>query len=164
MVASVREFLDEERAAWRPFEALGKLTDSELDEPNPDAHGWSGRDLIGHLVGWLGDGLEVANELAADGRSPAKERSRREFAARGDEINAEIQTAWRPLPLAEVRRRLRDVPEELRRAVTAVPVAHWNDDPDNLAFLHIYTVEHYADHIADLAAILSASRRGRGAG
>jgi len=164
LAAGVREFLDEERAAWRPFEALGELTDADLDEPSPDAHGWSGRDLIGHVVGWLGDGLDVANELAVDARSPARERSRRAFAARGDEINAEIQAAWRLLPLAEVRRRLRDVPEELRRAVTAVPAAHWNDDPGNLEFLHVYTVEHYEEHVADLAAILSAAALERDAG
>lgn len=164
MAAGVREFLDEEREAWRPFEALGELSDSELDVPSADAHGWSGRDLIGHLVGWLGDGLDVARELATSVVSPARERSRREFAARGDEINAEIQAAWRRVPLVEVRRRFEDVPEELRRAVMAVPAAHWHGDPDNLGFLHIYTVEHYEEHLADLAAIVGGAGRARDAG
>ena len=160
----VREFLDEERLAWRPFEALGELTDSELDEPSPEAHDWSGRDLIAHLVGWLGDGLAVAHELVLAARSPARQRSRREFAARGDEINAEIQAAWRRLPLAEVRRRFRAVPDELRQAVGTVPASSWADDPDNLRFFHIYTVEHYEDHLPDLAAILDAAGRAQGAG
>ena len=160
----VGEFLDEERAAWRPFEALGGLSDAELDEPIPAAHDWSGRDLIAHLVGWLGDGVDVAHELAVDLQSPTRDRSRREFAARGDEINAEIQAAWHGLPLAEVRRRFRDVPVELRRAVMAVHRSRWEADPDNLRFLHIYTVEHYEDHLADLAAILRAVSQARDAG
>ena len=160
----MREFLDEERTAWRPFEVLAELTDSELDEPSRDAHDWSGRDLIAHLVGWLGDALDVAHELAVDVRSQALARSLREFAARGDEINAEIQAAWRQLPLAEVRRRFRDVPEDLRRAVMAIPAANWTADPDNPSFFHIYTVEHYEDHRADLAAILDAAGRPRDAG
>ena len=161
----VREFLDEERAAWRPFEALEGLTDSDLDRPIEAAHDWSGRDLIAHLVGWLDDGLEVARELATQPSSPARERSRRAFAARGDEINAEIQMAWRGLPLAEVRRRSADVPEELRRAIAAVPESRWADDPENLNFLHVYTVEHYEDHLDDLAEIVEAAHaRGQRSG
>jgi hypothetical protein len=153
----IRDFLDEERAARRPFEALAELGDAELDEPIPAAHDWSGRDLIAHLVGWLGDALDVAHELERGASSPARERSRRAFAARGDEINAEIQASWRGLPLDEVRRRMRDVPDELRRAMTVVPASSWDADPGNLQFFEIYTIEHYEDHIADLAAVLAAA-------
>jgi len=129
-----------------------------LDRSIAAAHDWSGRDLIAHLVGWLGDAIEVANELATGASSPARDRSRREFAARGDEINAEIQTTWRGLPMAEVRRRLRDVPATLRRAVAAVPQSSWDADPENLRFIHVYTIEHYEEHADDLAAILEAAR------
>ena len=153
----IRDFLDEERAARRPFEALAELGDAELDEPVPAAHDWSGRDVIAHLVGWLGDALDVASDLATSASSPARERSRREFAARGDEINAEIQATWRGLPIGEVRSRFRDVPEELRRAVAAVPSSSWDGDPGNLEFFEIYTIEHYGDHVADLAAVLEAA-------
>ena len=153
----IDEFLDEERAAWDPFKALDRLDDVRLDDPIAAAHDWSGRDLIGHLLGWLGDALEVAGELESSPSSPARQRSRRAFAARGDEINAEIQAAWRAMPLREVRRRSRDVPEELRRAIVAVPTSSWDADPGNLEFLRVYTIEHYADHAADLEAILAAA-------
>lgn len=156
MPDTVDELLEEERAAWRPFEALGSLSDAQLEEPIAAAHDWSGRDLIAHVLGWLDDGLEVARELATHLHSPARERSRREFAARGDDINAEIQATWRQLPLGEVRRRLKDVPEELRHAVLEVPAASWTD-PENLPFFHVYTVDHYQEHVADLEAILDAA-------
>ena len=157
----IRDFLDEERVAWQPFAALGTLTDAELEAPVPAAHDWSGRDLIAHLVGWFGDALEVAGELATSSASPALERSRRAFAARGDEINAEIQATWRELPMDEVRRRFRETPDALRRAVSAVPGSSWDADPGNLEFLHVYTVEHDEEHAADLAAILHAAATSR---
>ena len=121
------------------------------------AHDWSGRDLAAHLVGWLGDAIEVARELAVGDRSEARDRSRQAFAARGDQINAEIQAAWRGLPVAEVRRRLHEIPAHLRAALPLVPQARWDADPANLRFIHIYTVEHYQEHLADLAAILAAT-------
>jgi hypothetical protein len=155
----VAQLLAEEREAFRPFEALGLLADAQLDVPVPAAHDWSGRDLIAHLVAWLDDPIEVATELRVQATSPARERSTREFAARGDEINARFQAEWRALPMAEVRRRLRDVPEALRRAVDATPESRWIGDPDNLRFVHIYTVEHYEEHLRDLEAILEAARR-----
>jgi hypothetical protein len=46
-------FLEDERDAWRPFEALERLTDEQLSRPIAGAHGWSGRDLMAHLAGWL---------------------------------------------------------------------------------------------------------------
>lgn len=157
--AAATALLAEEAEAFRPFGALDQLNDAALDIPIAAAHDWSGRDLIAHLVGWLGDAIEVANELAAHDASEARERSRTEFAARGDDINAEIQATWRDLPLAEVRRRFRDVPEALLLAVSAVPASHWAADPENLAFIHAYTIEHYEDHLDDLAAILDAAAK-----
>jgi len=152
----VAGLLAEEREAFRPFEALGQLADGQLDLPVPAAHDWSGRDLIAHLVAWLDDAIEVATELRTQATSPARERSRREFAARGDEINARFQAEWRALPIAEVRRRLRAGPEALRRAIEAVPELRWAGDPEDLRFIHVYTVEHYEDHLDDLEAILHA--------
>jgi hypothetical protein len=46
-------FLEEERDAFRPYEKLGGLTDEQRDRPAEAAGGWSGRDLMGHLVVWL---------------------------------------------------------------------------------------------------------------
>lgn len=149
--------LEEERAAFRPFEALGLLPDAQLDVAVAAAHDWSGRDVIAHVIAWLADAIAVATELRAQPSSPALAKSRQAFAASGDDINARIQAEWRDLPVAEVRRRLREVPVALRRAVADVPAAHWAGDPENLRFIHIYTVEHYEDHATDLEAVLDAA-------
>src|SRR5258706_5315533 len=89
------EFLEEEREAWRPYEALADLSDEQLDVAIDAAHDWSGRDLVGHIVAWQSNALDVAKELAVGETSATKERSDREWDERGDDINAEIQAEWR---------------------------------------------------------------------
>ena len=79
MYLNALEFLEEERDAWRPFEALEGLSDEQLDRPISEAHDWSARDLIGHLVAWIEYGIEVAKELAVNEHSPTKERIDREW-------------------------------------------------------------------------------------
>jgi hypothetical protein len=158
MYLNALEFLEEEREAWRPFEALDGLTDAQLVVPVAAAHGWSGRDLIGHLVAWSGFALEVARELAVGEGSPSKERRDREWDERGGEvINAEIEAEWRALPLTVVRERLRTVPGELRGYLTVVPEVRWLKDADMLRYFLDETIDHYADHRADLDAILAAA-------
>jgi len=158
MYLNALEFLEEEREAWRPFEALDGLTDEQLDEPLEAAHDWSGRDLIAHLVAWQENALAVARELAVGERSATKERSDREWDERGDAMNTDIQVEWRAMPMAEVRRRLGTVPGELRGYLTVVPEARWLKDADYLRFFVDETIDHYADHASDLEAILDAAR------
>ena len=160
MYLNALEFLEEEREAWRPFEALEELTDEQLEVPIDEAHEWSGRDLIAHLVAWQANALEVAKELAVAEASPTKERSDREWEERGDAINLDIQVEWRTLPLDEVRRRLREIPGELRGYLTVVPETRWLKHTDNLRFFVDETIDHYADHTADLEAILEACSAG----
>ena len=157
MYLNALEFLEEEREAWRPFEALDGLTDEQLDASIDAAHDWSGRDLIAHMVAWQANALDVARELAIGETSATKERSDREWDERGDDINAEIQAEWRALPMAEVRRRLREVPGELRGYLTVVPETRWLKHADHLRFFVDETIDHYADHTADLEAILEAA-------
>jgi hypothetical protein len=151
------EFLEEERDAWRPYEALANLTDEQLAVPIDDAHEWSGRDLIAHLVAWQSNALDVAKELAVGESSATKERSDAEWDERGDEMNLDIQVEWRALPIDEVRRRLREVPGELRGYLTVVPESRWIKHSDHLRFFIDETIDHYADHAADLEAILDAA-------
>jgi hypothetical protein len=158
MASTVRAFLDEEAAAWRPFEALDDLTDEQLEARVADAHGWSGRDVIAHVVAWLDDAIEVAREMHAGGTGEARERSRAAFAARGDDINAEIQATWGGLAVAEVRERARAMRAELHAGLAAVPDAVWVENAEDASFLHVYTVQHYEEHLDDLAAILAEAR------
>ena len=160
MYLNAMEFLEEEREAWRPYEALDGLADEQLDVPIDEAHEWSGRDLISHLVAWQENALAVAKELAVGETSPTKERSDKEWDERGDAINLDIQVGWRALPIEEVRRRLREVPGELRGYLTVVPEARWLKHSDNLRYFLDETIEHYADHAGDLEAILEATSDG----
>ena len=160
MYLNALEFIEEERELWRPFEALDSLTDEQLDTPIDEAHDWSGRDLISHLVAWQQNCLDVAKELAVGETSATKERSDREWDERGDAINLDIQVEWRALPIEEVRRRLREVPGELRGYLTVVPEARWIKHADNLRFFIDETIDHYAEHQADLEAILEACAAG----
>jgi hypothetical protein len=156
MYLDALSFLDDERDAWRPFEALEALDDEQLARPIPAAHGWSGRDLMGHLLAWQEVALVVARELAVDESSPTKARSDREWDELGGEvINERYLAAWDALSMAEVRRRFREVPGELRGYLTVVPEARWVKDAANLEFFLDETMDHYADHVDDLKAILA---------
>ena len=91
MYLDALEFLEEEREAWAPFEALAGLTDEQLERPVEAAHGWSGRQLMGHLLAWQENAMAVATELAVNETSPTKARSDAEWDSRGGEaINAEL--------------------------------------------------------------------------
>jgi hypothetical protein len=151
-------FLEDEREAWRPFEMLSQLTDEELERPVEGAHGWSGRDLMGHLVTWQLLSLDVARELAVGERSPSHERADAEWEARGgDAVNAEAMATWRAKSIEEVRQEFARVAGELRGFLTVVPETRWVKNADQQRFFFEETIEHYEDHAADLAAILDAA-------
>lgn len=165
MYLDAMEFLEEERDGWRPFEALLELTDEQLERAVPAANGWSGRDLMTHLLGWLEVALAAARELAVREDSPTLASSERDQAMRGvDAINAEIAAGGVDRPLAELREAFRTLPGELRGYLTVVPESRWVKNPANLRPLLADTTEHYADHEADLRAILAAARDGSESG
>ncbi len=153
-------FLEEEREAFRPFEALLDLTDQQLGVAVATAHGWSGRDLMAHLVAWQTDCLAVARELAVGDTSPRKAALDADWEARGGEVvNAEIQADWASRPLSEVREQFRTVAGELRGTLTVVPEARWIKNPDHMRYIVDETLDHYDEHRSDLAAILAAAGR-----
>ena len=159
MYLDAMEFLDEERDAWRPFEALLELTDEQLERPVAAANGWSGRDLMIHLLGWLETALAAARELAVRDDSPTLETRARDGEVRGvDAISEEIARRSEGRPLAEIREAFRTVPGELRGYLTVVPESRWVKRPATMRPLLDDTTDHYAEHAADLAAILAAAR------
>lgn len=157
MYLNALEFLDEEREAWRPFEALAEVRDDRLDVPVEGAHGWSARDLISHLVAWQEWALAIAKDLAVSEESATLARMDAEWDARGDAMNDDIQAEWRAMPVDEVRRRLTTVPGELRGYLTVVPESRWVKHDTHLRSFIDETIDHYADHAADLEAILAAA-------
>jgi hypothetical protein len=154
------EFLDEEREAWAPFEALATLSDEQLRVPVAGAHGWSGRQLMGHLLGWQDNAMTVAKELAVGETSATKTRSDEDWEARGGEaVNAELDATWAALPLDELRQRFASIPGELRGYLTVVPESRWLKHADNQTFFSEETTRHYEEHLEDLRAILEAAGR-----
>jgi hypothetical protein len=158
MYLDALSFLEDERDAWSPFEALDRLTDEQLSRPVEAARGWSGRDLIGHLVAWQLVALDVARELALNEASPTRDRLDADWAARGQEaINTEIEARWAAMPLAEVRDEFRRVPGELRGFLTVVPESRWLKNARYQRSFIDDTLDHYEEHRPDLEAILAAA-------
>ena len=158
MYTDALSFLEDERDAWAPYEALSRLSDQQLERPVEAAHGWSGRDLMAHLVTYQLLSLDVAKELALGERSPSHERADADWAERGgDVVNAEAEADWRARPIDEVRQEFARVAGELRGFLTVVPETRWLKNADQQRFFYEETTEHYEDHKADLAAILEAA-------
>ena len=138
---------------------ISGLSDAQLEAPLADAHGWSGRDLIGHLLAAQEVALDVARELAVNETSPTIARVDADWETRGgDAVNAELQATWAALPMADLRERFRTQPGELRGYLTVVPESRWLKHPTNLQAILDETIEHYADHVADLEAVLASAR------
>jgi hypothetical protein len=159
MYLDALSFLEDERDGWRPYEALDALTDEQLERPVEAAHGWSGRDLMGHLLGWLEVSLAAAKELAVSEASATFARIDAAWEAQGDALNDAMLVDWAALPIDEVRRRFRSVPGELRGYLTVVPESRWVKHPTHLESFLEETLEHYDAHRADLDAILAAAER-----
>ena len=152
-------FLEDERDAFRPFERLLDLTDEQLDVPVAAAGGWSGRDLMGHIVLALEDALSVAKELAVGEASRTKERLDAAWAVPGrvDEVNEDGIQRFRALPIGEVRKQFREIAGELRGYLTVVPEIRWIKHAENQNWFFAETLEHYEDHAKELQAILEAA-------
>lgn len=158
MYLDALSFLEDERDAWRPFEALLELSDEQLKQPVRAARGWSGRDLMGHLVAWQLVSLDVAKELAVHEASPAKARADADWAQRGgDVVNAAIDADWGARPIDELRAEFARVAGELRGYLTVVPESRWIKNADHQRFFVDETLDHYDDHREDLTAILAAA-------
>ena len=59
----------------------------------------------------------------------------------------------------EIRDRFRTLPGQLRGYLTVVPETRWLKHVDNQRFFSDETTDHYAEHRADLEAILAAVGR-----
>jgi hypothetical protein len=158
MYLDAMEFLEDERDTWAPFEALDGLTDEQLTAAVEGAHGWTGRDLMAHLLAWQAVALDAAKELAVNETSPTIARVDADWDARGGEaVNDEITRTWADLPLAEVRDRFRTQPGELRGYLTVVPETRWIKHATHLKSFHDETIAHYEEHVGELRTILEAA-------
>ena len=153
------EFLEEERDGWAPYEALAELSDEQLTAEVDGAHGWTGRDLMAHLLAWQGVSLDAAKELAVNETSATIARVDADWDARGgDVVNDEITRTWAAMPMDELRERFRTQPGELRGYLTVVPETRWLKHPTHLKSFHDETIAHYEEHTDDLRAILAGAQ------
>ena len=158
MYLDAMEFLEEEHDAWAAFEALAALTDEQLRQSVEAAHGWSGRDLMAHMLAWQAVALDAARELAVNDTSPTLARMDADWEARGGEvINAELQDAWAARSMEDLRAAFASQPGELRGYLTVVPETRWLKHATHLRSIHDETIAHYEDHVADLRAILEVT-------
>lgn len=159
MYLDALSFLEDERDAFRAYEALPGLTDEQLAQPVEAAHGWSGRDLMGHILLWQEHALASAKELAINEQSPTITRidAEWEVPGAGDRINDEGMARFRALPLDELRRRFSETAGELRGYLTVVPESRWIKHAQHQEWFVGETIEHYQEHLPDLRAILGAA-------
>jgi hypothetical protein len=159
MYLDALSFLEDERDTYRPFEALLELTDEQLEVPVAAAGGWSGRDLMGHILHGQESALASAKELAVGEASPTLDRNEAEWESSpgaGDRINAEALQRYGALPLEELRARFREVAGDLRGYLTVVPESRWIKHSGHQEYFFGETTEHYDEHLKELAAILEA--------
>jgi hypothetical protein len=162
MYLDALSFLEDERESFRAYEALLDLTDEQLDVPVEAAGGWSGRDLMGHMIVWQEAALAAAKELAVGESSASMEALDAAWEASpdaGDVMNAEALTRFRAMPIADVREQFRTVAGELRGYLTVVPEVRWIKHPAHQEWFFGETIEHYQDHEKELHAILEAAAR-----
>jgi hypothetical protein len=158
MYLDALSLLDDERDAWRPFEALSDLTDDQLERPVEALNGWRGRDLMAHLAAVQIVALDVAKELAVNETSRTMAQAEGEWEQRGgDAVNDEIQRDWGARPLPDVREAFMNVGGELRGFLTVVPESRWIKNADHQRFMIDQTLDHYEEHRKDLEAILAAA-------
>ena len=162
MYLDALSFLEDERETFRQYEALDALTDEQLETRLEAAHGWSGRDLMGHILHGQETALASAKELAVGETSPTLDAFESAWAAgpdAGDRINEEAIARYGAMPLAELRARFREASGELRGYLTVVPESRWIKHAAHQEYFFGEMTEHYEDHAADLRAILDAAER-----
>jgi hypothetical protein len=161
MYTDALSFLEDERDAFRAYEALLDLTDEQLAVEVEGAHGWSGRDLMGHILLWQEAALAAAKELAVGERSRSMEEIEAQWSSEdaGASINDQGIDRYRRMPMDELRARFLEAAGELRGYLTVVPETRWIKNAPHQEYFFGETTEHYADHESDLQAILAASGR-----
>ncbi len=160
MYSDALSFLEDERDTFRAYEALDTLSDEQLDVPVEGAGGWSGRDLMGHIVTWQEAALATAKELAVGEQSPTMERLEAQWNAGpegGDRMNEEALERFRAMPLDEVRALFKTTGGELRGYLTVVPESRWIKHAAHQEYFFGEMTEHYEEHLKELAAILAAA-------
>jgi hypothetical protein len=85
----------------------------------------------------------------------------RDWDERGDAVNDDLHARYAELPPDELKRRLRDLPGELRGTLTVVPETRWLKHPRHSEAFTDWLLDHETEHLPELEAVLRAVRDGR---
>ncbi|HYR62649.1 MAG TPA: maleylpyruvate isomerase N-terminal domain-containing protein [Actinomycetota bacterium] len=65
-VIDIRELVVAERTSWEQFQSLiGALGPEQLLQPGYFEEGWSAKDLLAHVAGWLAEAVLVLEQMRA---------------------------------------------------------------------------------------------------
>jgi hypothetical protein len=95
-VIEVRELVAREHRAWGQIEELiGGLTPEQMERPGYFEEGWSCKDLLAHLAGWLAEAGQVLQQVKS-GTYTGRDMD-------VDKMNADFLEANRSQPLSIVQ-------------------------------------------------------------
>lgn len=136
-----------ERGGWAELrDLLGSLTPEQRAAPGYFAEGWSAKDLLAHVAGWLAEAVEVLEQVRAG-----------TFQGRDLDIdarNAVFLEANRDVPFALVEVEAEASRHRLLQEVKALGEV----SPDAEEWLRKAGPEHYADHLPRLRAWVAELR------
>ena len=135
----IRALVEDERRCWGEFQALlGSLSPEQAEQPGYFLEGWSAKDLLAHVAGWLAEAGQVLEQVRVG-----------TFTGRDMDIeghNAVFLEANRPQPLrvvhAEAYAARTRLLQEVGQLVGITAVAD--------LWLRKAGPEHYAEHLPRL--------------
>jgi hypothetical protein len=152
-VTDVTRLLAEEAEAWRLLdEAFRQIPEDRFEEPTLTAEGWSPKDAMFHVAGWMGDCGRQLERMRDGSFDPDEETG--ETIERQNEAWFEASRTMAPGDVRErftaSRRHMVQAFGELgSRSATPMPeAAEWFEESGAL---------HYAKHVDDLRAFVEGA-------
>lgn len=138
--------LSEEVAAWRMLaDVFDRVTDDRSEEPTLTPDGWSAKDAMFHIAGWMADCGEQLERMR-DGRFDPGEETRESIERR----NRDWFEVSRTMSLADVRAELATNRRRMRGVFGTMDVV----TPDAIEWFEESGTHHYEAHARDLRAWL----------
>ena len=135
----IRALVEDERRCWGEFQALlGSLSPEQAEQPGYFLEGWSAKDLLAHVAGWLAEAGQVLEQVRV-GTFTGRDMN-------VEDRNAVFLEANRPQPLrvvhAEAYAARTRLLQEVGQLVGITAVAD--------LWLRKAGPEHYAEHLPRL--------------
>jgi hypothetical protein len=141
----VRGLLDAEEAGWRRLNAcLARVPPARFEEPGVTPEGWSPKDVVFHVGGWLAECADILDRIRVGTYDPSADVT--EF----DAVNREWFERSRRMEGDDVRVGCESARQRARKGFASMPAPsaeawEWFEESGPL---------HYAKHVNDLEAWL----------